>query len=71
MASYLLKDKLNDKNISSIVEDANLTEFLTINKWNYADSYKASRIFMLDKQNTYNTLKYYIDINIIIVIFLI
>lgn len=63
MASYLLKDKLNDKNISSIVEDANLTEFLTINKWNYADSYKASRIFMLDKKNTYPSIKYFIDIH--------
>ena len=63
MASYLLKEKLNQKGISTIVEDTNLTEFLELNSWNHASSYKASRIFMLDKQNTYKSLKYYIDIH--------
>ena len=63
MASYLLKEKLNEKGISTIVEDTNLTEFLELNNWNHANSYRASRIFMLDKQNTYQSLKYYIDIH--------
>ena len=63
MASYLLKEKLNDKGISTIVEDTNLTEFLELNNWDHSSSYKASRIFMLDKQNTYSSLKYYIDIH--------
>lgn len=63
MASYLLKEKLNQKGISTIVEDTNLTEFLELNNWDHASSYKASRIFMLDKQNTYKSLKYYIDIH--------
>lgn len=63
MASYLLKEKLNQKGISTIVEDTNMTEFLELNNWNHSNSYKASRIFMLDKQNTYKSLKYYIDIH--------
>ena len=63
MASYLLKEKLNQRGISTIVEDTNLTEFLELNNWDHASSYKASRIFMLDKQNTYKSLKYYIDIH--------
>ncbi len=63
MASYLLKEKLNSKGISTIVEDANLTEFLSINGWNHASSYKASRIFILDKKNKYSSLKYFIDIH--------
>ena len=63
MASYLLKEKLNNKGISTIVEDTNLTEFIELNNWSHSDSYKASRIFMLDKQNTYDSLKYYIDIH--------
>lgn len=63
MASYLLKEKLNSKGIPTIVEDMNMTEFLDLNGWDYASSYKASRIFMLDKQNTYDSLKYYIDIH--------
>lgn len=63
MASYLLKEKLNSKGISTIVEDTNLTEFLNINGWNHASSYKASRIFILDKKNKYDSLKYFIDIH--------
>jgi len=63
MASYLLKEKLNEIGLPSIVEDTNITEFLSLNHWSFADSYKASRIFMLDKKNTYSSLKYYIDIH--------
>ena len=63
MASYLLKEKLNNLGIPSIVEDTNITEFLDINNWDYASSYKASRIFMLDKKNTYPSIKYYIDVH--------
>jgi len=63
MASYLLKEKLISNDIMTIVEETDLTEFLTLNKWSYSQSYRASRIFMLDKQNEYNSLKYYIDIH--------
>ena len=63
MASYLLKEKFNNLGLSTIVEDTNITEFLDINNWDYSASYKASRIFMLDKKNTYDSLKYFIDIH--------
>ena len=63
MASYLLKEKLNSRGISTIVEDANLTEFLSLNGWDHTNSYKASRIFILDKKNKYSSLKYFIDIH--------
>ncbi len=63
MASYLLREKLNSKGLSTIVEDANLTEFITLNNWNYNYSYYASRMFLLDKKNTYPSLKYFIDIH--------
>ena len=63
MASYLLKEKLNNLGISTIVEDTNITEFLDINNWDYSASYKASRIFLLDKKNTYSSIKYFIDIH--------
>ena len=55
MTSYLLKEKLNSKGISTIVEDTNLTEFLSLNNWDHSGSYKASRIFILDKKNKYST----------------
>lgn len=63
MTSYLLKEKLNNKGISTIVEDTNMSEFLSLNGWDYSGSYKASRIFILDKKNKYSSLKYYIDIH--------
>lgn len=63
MASYLLKEKLNTKGLSTLVEDTNLSEFLTLNNWTHAQSYKASRIFILDKKNKYPSLKYFVDIH--------
>lgn len=63
MASYLLKEKINSKGISTIVEDVNLSEFLSLNNWDYSNSYKASRIFALDKKNKYSSLEYFIDIH--------
>ena len=63
MASYIFKEKLNKNGISTIVEDTNLTELLTINKWDYSYSYKASRLLILEKKNKYQSLKYYIDIH--------
>ncbi|MDD2469388.1 MAG: stage II sporulation protein P [Bacilli bacterium] len=63
MASYLLKEKLNDLGIPTIVNEFNLNEFIRINNWVHGDSYKASRIFILDAKNKYDTLEYYIDIH--------
>ncbi len=63
MASYILKEKLIDKGLPVIVEDTNLTEFLRINNWNHGDSYKASRLLIIDKQTKYPSLQYFIDIH--------
>ncbi len=63
MASYMLKEKLNDLGIKTIVNEFNLAEFIRINNWGHADSYKASRIFVLDAKNQYSSLKYFIDIH--------
>ena len=63
MASYLLKEKLNSKGLSTIVETTNMSEFLNLNGWDYASAYKASRIFVLDKKNKYPSLEYFVDIH--------
>lgn len=63
MASYMLKEKLNDLGIGTIVNESNLAEFIRANNWTHADSYKASRIFVLDAKAKYDTLEYYIDIH--------
>ena len=63
MASYLLKDKLNNMNIPTIVENGNITDFLTINNWSYADSYKASRYFLESAINENPNLDLIIDLH--------
>lgn len=63
MASYILKEKLNSKGLSTIVETTNLTDFLNVNGWDYTSSYKASRLLLLNSKSKYNTLKYFIDIH--------
>lgn len=63
MASYILKEKLNKMGLSTIVEDTNIYEFLNVNGWDYASSYKATRLLILDKKNKYSSLKYFIDLH--------
>ena len=63
MASYLLKEDLNEIGIPTIVEESNITEFLDMNNWDYSQSYKASRFYILDTINKYNTTKLFIDLH--------
>lgn len=63
MASYLLKEKLNKLGTSTIVETSNITDFLSLNGWDYASSYKASRFYMLDAINKYDSLDLLIDLH--------
>lgn len=63
MASYILKEKLNKLGIPTIVEDANMSEMLSQNGWDYSYSYKASRLLILAKQSEYPTIKYFIDLH--------
>lgn len=63
MASYLLKENLNKLGIPTIVEESNITEFLRINNWNYNESYKASRFYVLDTINKYDSVKLFIDLH--------
>lgn len=63
MASYILREKLNKIGLSTIVEDTNIYEFLNLNGWDYASSYKATRLLILDKKNKYSSLKYFIDLH--------
>ncbi len=63
MASYLLKEKLNKLNVPSIVEDANIIEFMKMNNWKHKDSYKASRFYVIDAINKYDNLELIIDLH--------
>lgn len=63
MASYLLKEKLNKLGTSTIVETSSITDFLSLNGWDYASSYDASRFYMLDAINKYASLDLLIDLH--------
>ncbi len=63
MASYILKENLNKINIKTVVEESNITEFLQMNNWNYNESYKASRFYVMDAISKYPNLKLIIDLH--------
>ena len=63
MASYILRENLNNKNINTIVETNNITDFLNVNGWDYSKSYDASRYYIKDTLNKYPNLKLLIDIH--------
>lgn len=63
MASYILREKLYNMDINAIVEDNDVTKIRELNNWNYAGSYKATRILMEEAIIKYPTLNYFIDIH--------
>lgn len=63
MASYLLREKLNNIGIPTIVEEANMSSILEKNSWDYSYSYQASRTLLTEKIKTYPTLKYFFDLH--------
>lgn len=63
MASYILKEKLNDIGLPTIVEETNISQVLQENSWNYNYSYKASRMLLSAAIEQNSTLMYFIDLH--------
>ncbi len=63
MNNYILEEKFEENNYTTIVEEKNIKEVLNKNGWNYAGSYQASRIFLETAKKNYPTLKYFIDVH--------
>ena len=63
MAAYLLKGLLNKASIPTIVETGNINDFLSLNGWNYASSYKASRYYLEEAIKQNPNLKLIIDLH--------
>lgn len=63
MASYVLRENLNKLGIPTIVEEANMSEILEQNNWNYSYSYQASSSLLKEKKKQYQSLKYFIDLH--------
>lgn len=63
MNDYILEDIFNKNGYKTIVEESSIKDILNSNNWNYANSYKASRILLEEKRNKYPSLEYFIDIH--------
>jgi stage II sporulation protein P len=63
MASLILKEYLSDLNISSLVEESDINTLLSLNNWEYKNSYKASRILMENAKSDNTSLNYFLDIH--------
>ena len=61
--SYMLREMLNKNGLNTIVEENDVLEFLRTNNWNYAASYKVTRLLLDDIITKEPTLKYFIDLH--------
>lgn len=63
VASYMLQEKLKKQGISSIVEESDVSELLRINNWNYASSYKITKMLLEQAKKDYPSLMYFVDLH--------
>lgn len=63
MNNYILEDVFTRAGYNTLVEEKSIKEVLNSNHWNYAGSYKASRIFLETAKQENPTLKYFLDVH--------
>lgn len=63
MASYILRESLNDLGIPSMVETNDIAELLRVHSWKYSYSYVASKILLEDAIKKNPSLVYFIDLH--------
>lgn len=61
--SYMLKERLKEHNIESIVEEKDVSSVLKKKKWKYSYSYKVTKSFLEEAVKTYPSLKFFIDVH--------
>lgn len=62
-ASYMLKEKLENIGIETIVEDNDILLYMKQNNYDHSKSYIASRYFLNKVIDKYNSIKLYIDLH--------
>lgn len=62
-ATYFLSEKLNEKGLSSYLEEQSMKVFLDNNGLKYYNSYVASRSYLDAARKNFSSLKYYFDIH--------
>lgn len=63
IASYMLKENLEEYDIYSYVEEDSIKEILNKNNWKYNKSYKVSRSFIEKRKKEIPSLKIFIDLH--------
>lgn len=63
VASYMLKENLEEYGIYSYVEEESFQKVLNKNKWKYSKSYVVSKSFIERRKKEIPTLKYFIDLH--------
>ena len=63
MASLMLKDKLENNNIRTVVEESDILKYMKENNLDHSGSYKASRIYLEKIINNYPNMDLYIDLH--------
>jgi len=63
LASYMLRERLNDLDLPAIVETSNVADILNAYGWKYGYSYKVSRMLLESAKKANPTLTYFIDLH--------
>lgn len=63
MAAYIMKERLNNIGIETVVEDADISSYLKENNMKYYQSYDASRYYLKKTMEKYNSVVLYIDLH--------
>ena len=62
-ASFILKDNLKKEGINSVVEESDITAYLTENNLTYDDSYVSSKYYLEQEMKKYPSIKLFIDLH--------
>lgn len=62
-ASYMIQERLNKMGINTIVEENSISDYLKENDMKYYQSYEASRHYLLNTMEKYDSIKLYLDIH--------
>lgn len=62
-AAYMIKERLDKMGLYTIVEDASIPNYLNENNMKYYQSYDASRHYLLQTMEKYDSIIFYLDIH--------
>ena len=61
--NYIMEDVFKKNGYDVLVEERSIKDIINNNGWNYASSYRASRVYLDDVKKTYPSLEVFIDVH--------